>query len=54
MRAASSRTLSMIFCASALKSDSGRVKLKSKPGDDIWLGKESFDLEGVATSVDEP
>lgn len=41
----------MIFRASALRSDSGRVKLKSKPGDDMWLGKEPLDLVGVALSM---
>lgn len=44
----------MIFCASALRSDSGRVKLKSKPGDDMWLGKEPLDLVGVALAMVEP
>jgi len=44
----------MIFCASALRSDSGRVKLKSKPGDDTWLGKEPLDLIGVALSMAGP
>lgn len=47
MRIASSRTLSMIFCASALRSDSGRVKLKSKPGDDMWAGNDPRLLDGV-------
>lgn len=41
----------MIFWASSLKSHSGRVKLKSKPGDDICAGSEPRLLEGVA-SVD--
>jgi len=44
----------MIFCASALRSDSGRVKLKSKPGHDMWLGKEPLDLVGVALSMAGP
>ncbi len=39
----------MIFCASSLKSDSGRVKLKSKPGDDMCAGSDPRLFEGVAS-----
>lgn len=37
----------MIFCASSLKSDSGRVKLKSKPGEDMCAGSDPRLFEGV-------
>ena len=37
----------MIFCASILRWDSGRARVKSKLGDDIWLGNESLNLVGV-------
>lgn len=45
--AASSRTLSIILLVSSLRSASGRWKLNSKVGEDMWLGKPPFDLVGV-------
>lgn len=37
----------MIFCASTLRSDSGRSKPKSKVGEVILSGREPFDFDGV-------
>lgn len=41
----------MIFCASALRSVSGRSKLKSKEGECMCDGNEPLDLEGVRCIV---